>query len=147
MLRGFAAEARTASGTGGTMAAEPKMGKFKTLWKQYGWTFLGTYLSVYVVTLSGIYLLMYNGLMRTDTIHQDKDLHAHGMNPRQLQKRVDGWLKDYLGLDVGLDKVDPRTSTFVTAWLTTKLTEPARFVFTAMVTPRVARALGRAPKL
>eukprot|EP00976_Prorocentrum_cordatum_P109762 1195076-Prorocentrum_minimum.AAC.3 len=141
ILRGFASDA----GSGATAAAEPKMGKFKTLWKQYGWTFLGTYLSVYVATLSGIYLLVYNGFMKPDSFSDDDMSHPHG-NPHVWQERVDGWFKKYLGLDLGLDKFNPKTSTFVTAWFATKLTEPVRFVFAAMITPRVARLFGRVPK-
>lgn len=38
-----------------------------------------------------------------------------------------------------------RARSLVLAWATCKMTEPLRLVITLAVTPRVARALGRAP--
>lgn len=38
-----------------------------------------------------------------------------------------------------------RARSLVLAWATCKMTEPLRVVLTLAVTPRVARALGRAP--
>mmetsp|Transcript_44378 Transcript_44378/g.73976 ORF Transcript_44378/g.73976 Transcript_44378/m.73976 type:complete len:245 (+) Transcript_44378:267-1001(+) len=141
MLRGFASEA--SSSAGATAAAEPKMGKFKLLWKTYGWTAIGTYLGVYLTTLGSIYVLVYNGFMQPKSFSDEED-HA---NPHIWRERVDGWLKTYLGLDLGLDRINPKTSTFITAWFATKLTEPARFVISAMLTPRIARMLGKVPKV
>ncbi len=39
-----------------------------------------------------------------------------------------------------------KAGTFLLAWLTTKLTEPVRLLVTILITPRIARMLGRFPK-
>jgi hypothetical protein len=48
---------------------------------------------------------------------------------------------------VVVDKIrsEPHFRSFMMAWLVTKLTEPLRLVVTVGITPRIARALGRAP--
>jgi len=43
------------------------------------------------------------------------------------------------GLDPGLPELDAGASTFLIAYLATKITEPGRFIIAAMLTPRVAR--------
>lgn len=46
-----------------------------------------------------------------------------------------------------LEHVNAKTGTFLLAWIATKFTEPVRLAVTLAVTPRIARFLGRAPKL
>jgi len=55
-------------------------------------------------------------------------------------------LVDKLGMaDHMPSDVSPKSSSFLLAWVATKLTEPARAALTLIVTPKVARMLGRAP--
>jgi hypothetical protein len=46
-----------------------------------------------------------------------------------------------------VERVNSKSGTFLLAWIATKFTEPVRLAVTLAVTPRIARFLGRAPKL
>ncbi|GMF32626.1 unnamed protein product [Phytophthora fragariaefolia] len=46
-----------------------------------------------------------------------------------------------------VERVSSKSGTFLLAWIATKFTEPVRLAVTIAVTPRIARFLGRAPKL
>ncbi|KAK1938234.1 hypothetical protein P3T76_009384 [Phytophthora citrophthora] len=46
-----------------------------------------------------------------------------------------------------VERVTSKSGTFLLAWIATKFTEPLRLALTIAVTPRIARFLGRAPKL
>ena len=46
-----------------------------------------------------------------------------------------------------VERVNAKTGSFLLAWIATKFTEPVRLALTIAMTPRIARFLGRAPKL
>lgn len=46
-----------------------------------------------------------------------------------------------------LEHVNSKTGSFVIAWVATKFTEPLRLALTIAITPRIARLVGRAPKI
>lgn len=46
-----------------------------------------------------------------------------------------------------VERVNAKTGTFLIAWVATKFTEPLRLALTLAITPRIARLVGRAPKL
>ena len=103
----------------------PAPGKLKQLWHDYGWVGVGTYLSVYVSTLGVLYLALSSGLVGGNQVMS---------------------LVDFLGMrDHFPADISPKSSSFIMAWVATKLTEPARLAISVLITPRVARALGRAP--
>lgn len=97
--------------------------RLKQLWHQYGYVAIATYLTIYVSTLFSIYLLYHFKLINFD--------------PMLIVR--------WLGVESHVAKYDPKAGEFALAWITTKLTEPVRIAATAMVTPTVARFLGRAP--
>eukprot|EP00808_Paulinella_micropora_P009445 g6145.t1 len=100
--------------------------KYKRLWRQYGMVFISTYLGVYVGTLGMIYVLFNKGIANSSDVMDFT--HYFGLED-----------KDY-----GLSS---KTSNFALAWICTKFTEPLRFGVTLVLTPRVSRAIGRAPPL
>ena len=56
-----------------------------------------------------------------------------------------GELWHSLGLDehMTIVKMNPDASTLAVAWIATKFTEPLRLLATIVITPRIARAIGR----
>jgi Protein of unknown function (DUF1279) len=99
---------------------------FKDLFKRYGYLTVATYLTVYVITLAGLYGCVRLGLV------QGPDVNAY-VNDWMIKKALVG------------DKhvtVPPKLIDFATAWILTKFTEPIRLAVTIAVMPRVIR---RAP--
>jgi hypothetical protein len=105
---------------------KPK-GRFRELWDNYGMVFLGTYASVYLMTLGTVYEIV-----------AMKHIDAHS---------VVAYLH-HIGLDNYMDLTPIATSkagNFALAWILTKFTEPLRLAFTVTITPSFARFLGKAP--
>ncbi|KNC47457.1 uncharacterized protein AMSG_02474 [Thecamonas trahens ATCC 50062] len=105
-----------------------KGGKFRQLWTKYGMVGITTYLGVYVVTLSGLYMGVKTGeIVPGDVTSLVKDyhldaLHLPGMSSTDL-------------------KVTKSTGDFMLAWVATKLTEPLRLAVTLAITPSISRQL------
>eukprot|EP00823_Brevimastigomonas_motovehiculus_P007544 TRINITY_DN6602_c0_g1_i1.p1 TRINITY_DN6602_c0_g1~~TRINITY_DN6602_c0_g1_i1.p1 ORF type:complete len:235 (+),score=49.33 TRINITY_DN6602_c0_g1_i1:53-757(+) len=104
---------------------QPKIGKLKLYWRQYGWTFVGTYATVYVSTVAAIYVLLSRGYFGVPDV---EDL-----------AKIFGWEK-------WLEQMNPRTGNLALAWAVSKIIEPVRLAASAMITPPLARKLGFAPK-
>jgi hypothetical protein len=62
------------------------VGKFKALWKKYGWVFVGTYATVWLTTLSTFYVLVDQGFMQTKGF--DEDAVPNPLNPLEMLKKV-----------------------------------------------------------
>ena len=97
----------------------------QAMWTQYGYLFISTYLSVYVVVLGGTYALVRNGVLPGPDINEF-------VNSSRLKK----WVCP--DKDLHLSK---RASDFLTAWLITKTTEPARAAVTIVLVPAMVRFL------
>merc|ERR1712194_170188 len=121
-------------------AEQEKLGVFRSTLRKYGFVFVSTYATVYVVTLSGLYVGLASGGITAGDISDASD----GVNA--LDKLL--MLLDLITFPVEyieMIKSNPKAGNFALAWLTTKLTEPLRLAFSAAVTPAIARKLGRAP--
>lgn len=64
---------------------------------------------------------------------------------QEWMKNTPEWAQHYSERLFGAMAEDHRARSFVLAWATCKVLEPLRLVASIAVTPRVARALGRAP--
>lgn len=64
---------------------------------------------------------------------------------QEWMKSTPEWAQQYSERLFGAMAEDHRARSFVLAWATCKVIEPLRLVASIAVTPRVARALGRAP--
>jgi len=99
--------------------------KLQQLWHDYGFVGIGTYLGVYVCTLGTMYLAISSGVLGGDVVL---------------------WFVDKLGMaDHFSTDISPKSSSFLLAWVATKLTEPPRLAVAVILTPYIARMLGRAP--
>ncbi len=113
--------------------------------ERYGMVALGTYFSLYFGVLGALFCLFDSGLLTAADLPTDMS--------QSIMCRVDGilsalpdWLEKFLRSVFTKVQEEPRMQTLTVAWLATKLTEPVRLITTIFLTPRVARALGRAPK-
>lgn len=98
----------------------------RALIKRYGFVAIGTYLSVYVITLSGFYCVLSSTLLDVETV-------------TTLVNSFSNYL-DKCNLDIfDVEKINPKASIFTVAWLATKVTEPLRLVLSAAITPYVGR--------
>lgn len=115
-------------------------GKFKEMWKNYGVVAVGTYLSLYVMTLGSIFTSLDFDLFSASSV---------GFDPVAAVKKVCDLVEYVSGNDSlpNYIRENPRVGTFAIAWVITKFTEPARLVLTLYIVPKIARYLGRAPAL
>jgi hypothetical protein len=97
----------------------------QALWSSYGYLFIGTYFSVYFITLGGAFVLV-----RADCIP------GPDVNEWLQGSFVKAWF--FPNRDLHLS---PFVSDFLKAWLVTKLTEPVRAVVTIAAVPMLARTL------
>jgi len=107
---------------------------FKTLWKKYGYVAIGTYLSIYVVTLSSIFLSLDFDLFNAGTF---------GFDPNAAVFKVCDLFETVTGSKAlpAYIKENPRVGTFAIAWVMTKFTEPIRFGVTLAIVPKISRML------
>ncbi|CEM38402.1 unnamed protein product [Vitrella brassicaformis CCMP3155] len=100
------------------------------MWHKYGWIGIGTYLSVYVSTLSLLFAAVNTGIFTAD----DAKRYLESL-PEFFSKHIDA-----SKLSSGVDTVWGR---FLVAWVLTKIVEPARALTTVALVPLVLRVMGR----
>jgi hypothetical protein len=109
---------------------------FRQLWDKYGYISIGFYVSLYVTTLSSIFMALDFDLFRASTF---------GLDPIESVKKFCDIVENVTGSTKlpGFIRENPRVGTFAIAWIMTKFTEPIRFGITLAVVPSIARLLGR----
>ena len=112
--------------------------KLKVLWKQYGGVAVVTYLSVYICTLSSVFVSLDLDIFNAATF---------GLDPNAAVKKFCDVVEYATGINTlpNYIRENPRVGTFALAWVMTKFTEPIRLGFTISIVPSIARFLGRAP--
>ncbi|GBG29862.1 Hypothetical Protein FCC1311_060822 [Hondaea fermentalgiana] len=101
--------------------------RIKALIRDFGPVAIGVYGGIYVGTLGLLY-----GLVEADIVGAGDAISV--LKSTGLNHFVD------------MDKINPRMGNFAVAWILTKFTEPPRLLLALAVTPRVARAIGWAPR-
>uniref|UniRef100_H3GLJ1 DUF1279 domain-containing protein n=1 Tax=Phytophthora ramorum TaxID=164328 RepID=H3GLJ1_PHYRM len=124
--------------------------RLKDLWRKYGVVAIGTYLTMYGAVLGSVYLAIDQGWVRTNKRtsskgegQSDETFNLVTTTNKFVRFAEDLGIAQYLEVE----RVNSKTGTFLLAWIATKFTEPVRLALTIAVTPRIARFLGRAPKL
>lgn len=102
--------------------------KLKDLASKYGWLPVATYLGVYVVVLSGMFVLVKAGVV-------------HGPDAEGISTFVNGWFVKRAVMGDAVVTIPAGFIDFATAWVLTKTTEPVRLVATIAVVPALARRL------
>ncbi len=106
---------------------------------------LVTYFSLYVGVLGALFCIFDSGLLTAADLPTDMSQSMMDRVDAALSALPD-WLENFVRSVFAKMQEKPRMQTLTVAWLATKLTEPVRLITTIFLTPRVARALGRAPK-
>ena len=130
----------------------------KVLWKQYGYVFIGTYLSIYVATLTSLYFgidsgwidpsnfILDEGETAIEAVQKDED-ESMGPTPTGLAKLAIEKLEKLKFMKPYIPKIEnnPQLLNLGVAWISTKFLEPIRLAVTVTIVPTVARGLGYAP--
>lgn len=125
------------------------------LLKKYGKTFVGTYLSIYVLTLGSLFGLIDSGFIDPSTLakiqlpwHSGSEANAESAaDAKEFTTAVEmiaTYMKKYEFTKPYADSVtnNPSSSNLAIAWVATKLTEPIRLATTVAVLPRLSKFLG-----
>jgi len=110
-------------------------GKFKQMWKKYGYLFVGTYASVYVTTLGALFISLDQDILQAATFGLDAETSV--IKFCDMVETLTG-SKDF----PGYIRENPRVGTFAIAWIMTKFTEPLRLGVTVVALPQIAKKLG-----
>ncbi len=113
----------TSSNTANAQAVEEKKERLglKEFATRYGAVGIATYLTVYVGTLSSLFLLLKTSIISPD------DTISFVKNSKIISSVIDP------------DLIHPEAGTFAVAWILTKFTEPLRLAFTLAITPSVSK--------
>jgi len=121
---------------------------YETL-KQYGPVFFGTYASIYLITLCGLYIGVDSGTV--DPVTLFSYLHG-GEGIQESQSTADlviSYLQQYSLTRPAVPFLErnPHFANLGVAWVATKLTEPIRLVVTMGIVPKLADHLGYIPHI
>ena len=136
----------------GMTHAKEGMSKAKILMSKYGYFFVGTYLSVYVGTVSSLYFLLDHGLVDPSSLSIPdwfpSIFPSHGDEEVTLVSLIADLADNFEFTKKYVESIQKRPE-FVNlgiAWVATKLTEPIRLGVSIFLTPRIARLFGRKDK-
>jgi Protein of unknown function (DUF1279) len=123
---------------------------FGGMLRKFGPVFIGTYLSIYLVTLSALFtgvqsgaldpVVLFGWLGQESTTNGDTTMSTVQYVVDFMQNHT--WTKPYAGI---IEK-NPAFANFAVSWIAVKFTEPIRLPIALAVTPKVARYLGYNPK-
>lgn len=129
-----------AAAAGNDLAAQSTLkGKIKYMWKAYGYFAIGSYLGLYIVTLSSIYFALDFDVFKASSV---------GFSPEMAVHKVCEIFEAVTGSQMlpGFIREHPKVGTFAVAWVMTKFTEPLRMGITLAVVPKIATFFKRAQR-
>lgn len=115
---------------------QPYTNKIKEMMNKYGAVAVGTYLSVYIITLGSIFTALDYDIFNAATF---------GLDPIAMIKKVCDIIENTTGnksLPTYI-RSNPTVGTFAIAWVMTKFTEPIRLGVTIVIVPKIAQLLGK----
>ena len=137
----------------GMTHAKEGMSKVKILMSKYGYFFVGTYLTVYVGTVSSLYILLDHGLVDPSSLSIPdwfpSIFPSHGDEEEVTLVSFIANLADNFEVTKKYVESIQKRPEFVNlgiAWVATKFTEPIRLGVSIFLTPRIARLFGRKDK-
>mmetsp|Transcript_3823 Transcript_3823/g.5519 ORF Transcript_3823/g.5519 Transcript_3823/m.5519 type:complete len:327 (-) Transcript_3823:169-1149(-) len=139
----------------GGVAVKKGATSIKDMIQKYGWTFVGTYVTIYVVTLGSLFTSLDTGLLDPTTLsnvhlpwHSGAEaVEQDAADAEEIVSAIDmvaKYMKKYSWTEPYADlvKSNPHTSNLAIAWVATKLTEPLRIGVTLAIVPRMWKLLG-----
>ncbi|KAJ1414927.1 hypothetical protein B484DRAFT_434847 [Ochromonadaceae sp. CCMP2298] len=112
--------------------------KVTGMWKNYGKLAIGTYLCIYVGTLSSLFMALDYHVFNAATF---------GFDPLQAIDKVCDIYEGVTGSASLPEYIreNPRVGTFAVAWVMCKFTEPLRLATTVAIVPSVSRLIDTLP--
>ena len=142
-----------------SLEKKPEPTSFRTMMRRYGKIFIATYFTVYVSTVTSLFLAVQSGHL--DAMYMISLLtgtsspsEPGGVADPETIKDAASAMKDLVELlesytltrpVAPMVEEYPWTANFAIAWVATKFTEPIRFGATVVLTPPIARFLGYRP--
>ena len=119
-----------------SLEKQPYTNKVKEIMSKYGAVAVGTYLSVYIITLSSIFTSLEYDIFNAATF---------GLDPIAMIKKVCDLIENTTGNKSlpAYIRSNPTVGTFAIAWVMTKFTEPLRLGITIVIVPKIAQLLGK----
>ena len=124
--------------------------KAKHLLTKYGPIFIGTYLSVYMTTLASLFGMLEYRLIDVDSLSITRDLLERiphlGISDgitSEIMNTISSQMNAILPKEYTPIEDNAQLKHLGVAWVAVKFTEPLRFGVSCLLTPRVARLLGR----
>jgi Protein of unknown function (DUF1279) len=119
---------------------------FRTMVRQYGSLFVGTYLTVYVSTVFGFYLGIESGCLDPAYLLSFISGDGDGDSAANSATVITNVLNRYSWTQWAVPYIEenPWAANLAVAWIVTKPTEPIRFGVTVGILPLLARSLGYA---
>jgi len=135
-----------------------------SLIRKYGWTFVGTYFTIYLVTLGSLFASLDSGLIDPTTLSsmnpfpwvsgtgsEESVVAAAEADAQEAKSTVDilsAYLEEWeftrpYAAVVGKN---PHIANLAIAWVATKLTEPVRVALALAIVPRISKILGQKAK-
>ncbi|CAM9935422.1 unnamed protein product [Ectocarpus sp. 13 AM-2016] len=121
--------------------AKESSSRLQDLWRKYGAVGIGTYFGIYFGSIAIFYGIYDYGVL-TNLPSEGTAVIEH---MQEWMKNAPEWAQGYSDRLFGAMVEDHRARSFVLAWATCKVLEPVRLLGAIAMTPRMARALGRAP--
>ncbi|CAM9815185.1 unnamed protein product [Ectocarpus sp. 4 AP-2014] len=121
--------------------AKESSSRLQDLWRKYGAVGIGTYFGIYFGSIAIFYGIYDYGVL-TNLPSEGTAVIEH---MQEWMKSAPEWAQGYSDRLFGAMVEDHRARSFVLAWATCKVLEPVRLLGAIAITPRMARALGRAP--
>jgi hypothetical protein len=117
---------------------------FRTMVRQYGPLFIGTYLTVYVSTVSAFYVGIESGWLDPVYLLSLFGGDGEGVSSANSATVITNVLNRYSWTQWAVPFVEenPWSANLAVAWIVTKPTEPIRFGVTVGILPLLARNLG-----
>jgi hypothetical protein len=139
----------------GTDAAKQGASSIRDMIKKYGWTFIGTYMGVYFITLGSLFGALDSGLIDPLTLTSiEVPWHSSGVEDGAASDSTTdrddfdstvefvasymkkfSWLAPYSDLPLK----NPHMANLAIAWVATKLTEPIRLPVTIGIVRKIAK--------
>jgi len=151
-------ESTSTSTTAPTAQTRARIGahSLKALFQKYGMTFVGTYFTLYIITISTIFTGLDSGYIDPATLsdiqfnfpwHSGTGAEAEA-DAREFRSSVEyvvGYMRKFECTTPYAELVEnnQRLGNLALAWVAAKFTEPIRLPVTVMIVPRVAKFLGQ----
>jgi len=149
---------KTAAQKSGTVVKKGAR-SLRELAHKYGYTFFGSYFTIYLITLSTLFTGLDSGYIDPATLTdiqfqfpwhsgtgaEEAAAKADAKEFRSSVEMLAGYIERFEWMEKAKEAAakNPHLANLAIAWVATKFTEPVRLPLTLAITPRVSKFLGQ----